>query len=617
MVGTQVPNDKKLTPDIKIIIRLWPFLWAKHDKEIKFRFSIAFLMLFLSKAATLLVPIFFKESVDFLSPRHGSIVVVPVFMVIAYGVARLLATGFGEIRDGVFATVSQKAVRRIGLNVFDHLHKLGLRYHLDRQTGGLSRAIERGTKGIENLFQFLTFNIAPTMIEILMVGGVLWYMYDYHVAVITLVTMVAYIAFTLIVTEWRIQFVRTMNATDNEATTKAVDSLLNYETVKYFNNEQHESVRFDKALQLYQTAAIKNRISLAFLNAGQSVIISVGLVISMLYAGFGVQNHLFTIGDFVAINAYMIQLYIPLFTLGFAYREIKIALVNISQMFELLDVPCEVRDKPDAPDLLFTKGEIIFENVDFFYNPNRPILKQVSFTVPAGKTVAIVGSSGAGKSTISRLLFRFYDTTGGRILIDGQDIRDVTQESLRKLIGIVPQDTVLFNDTIEYNIAYGSPDSSTEEIIAAATSAQIHHFVETLPEGYTTRVGERGLKLSGGEKQRVAIARTLLKKPHIFLFDEATSALDTRTEKQIQDSLKKISKNHTTLIIAHRLSTIIDADQIIVLDNGEIVEKGTHRGLLAHNGVYRAMWLRQQHQAEIQEADILPLSNSDDPTPRE
>lgn len=601
MAGTQVPSETKLTPDVKTIIRLWPFLWPKQNIEVKIRFSIAFLMLFLSKIATLLIPIFFKESVDALSRQYDTIIIVPVFMVIAYGVARLLGACFGEIRDGIFATVSQKAVRRIGLNVFNHLHKLGLRYHLDRQTGGLSRAIERGTKGIENLFQFLTFNIIPTIIEILMVGGLLWYMYDYHVALITLATMVAYIAFTLIVTEWRIQFVRTMNATDNEATTKAVDSLLNYETVKYFNNEQHESVRFDKSLKQYQAAAIKNRISLAFLNTGQSAIIALGLVISMLYVGFGVQNHTFTAGDFVAVNAYMIQLYTPLFMLGFAYREVKIALVNINQMFELLDVPCEINDKPQAPDLVFTKGEIVFEEVDFFYNPTRQILKQVSFTVPAGKTVAIVGSSGAGKSTISRLLFRFYDATRGRILIDGQDIRDVTQDSLRRLIGIVPQDTVLFNDTIEYNIAYGSPGASREEIIEAALSAQIHNFVEILPEGYATRVGERGLKLSGGEKQRVAIARTLLKKPRIFLFDEATSALDTRTEKQIQVSLKKISKNHTTLIIAHRLSTIIDADQIIVLDNGEIVERGTHHELLAYNGAYKAMWLRQQHQAEDQE----------------
>lgn len=596
MSGTQVPSEAKLTPDVKTIIRLWPFLWPKQDKEVKVRFSIAFLMLFLAKIATLLIPIFFKESVDALSHQYGSIIIVPVFMVIAYGVARLLSTCFSEIRDGIFATVSQKAVRRIGLNVFNHLHKLSLRYHLDRQTGGLSRSIERGTKGIETLFQFLTFNIIPTIIEILMVGGLLWYMYGYHVAIITLVTMVAYIAFTLIITEWRIQFVRTMNATDNEATTKAVDSLLNYETVKYFNNEQHESTRFDKSLQQYQTAAIKNRISLAFLNTGQSAIISLGLVIAMLYVGFGVQNHVFTVGDFVAVNAYMIQLYTPLFMLGFAYREVKISLVSISQMFELLDVPCEIKDKPQASDLVFTKGEIVFEEVDFFYNSNRQILKQISFTVPAGKTVAIVGSSGAGKSTISRLIFRFYDVAQGRILIDGQDIRDVTQESLRRLIGIVPQDTVLFNDTIEYNIAYGSPGASRKEIIEAATSAQIHNFVESLPEGYATRVGERGLKLSGGEKQRVAIARTLLKKPSIFLFDEATSALDTRTEKQIQERLKKISKNHTTLIIAHRLSTIVDADQIIVLDNGEIAEKGTHHKLLAHNGIYKAMWLRQQHQ---------------------
>lgn len=600
MAGTQMPQDSAMNPDIKILQRLWPFLWSTTDPKIKFRFGISFVMLILAKIATLLVPIFFKEAVDALSPTYGNIVIVPVFMVIAYGVARLLSALFNEIRDGVFAAVAQQAVHNIALNVFQHLHKLGLRYHLDRQTGGLSRAIERGTKGIETLLQFLTFNIIPTLLEILMVGGLLWYLYDYKVALITLITMVSYIVFTLVITEWRIQFLKTMNATDNEATTKAVDSLLNYETVKYFNNEEHEAIRFDKALQGYQAAAIKNRISLSFLNGGQALIISIGLIIVMLYIGSGVGQQILTVGDFVAVNAYVIQLYLPLFTLGFAYREIKIGLVNIKQMFELLDVPCEVSDLPGAPELAFQNGQIVFENVDFFYNPNRQILKQISFTVPAGKTVAIVGSSGAGKSTISRLLFRFYDATRGRILIDNQDIREVTQESLRRLIGIVPQDTVLFNDTIGYNIAYGYPGSSEEDITEAAKSAQIHNFIEILPEGYATRVGERGLKLSGGEKQRVAIARTLLKKPRIFLFDEATSALDTRTEKQIQASLKKISQNHTTLIIAHRLSTVIDADQILVLDNGDIIERGTHQELIALNGTYTAMWLRQQQTNDIE-----------------
>lgn len=589
---------EKMESDLKIIQRIWPFMWSSSDPSIKVRFTVSLLMLLLAKVATLLVPIFFKKSVDALSSSINMVIIVPIFMVVAYGVARLLASILSEIRDGVFAAVAQKAVRNIGLNVFKHLHKLSLRFHLERQTGGLSRSIERGTKGMETLLQFLTFNIIPTMVEILMVGGLLWFLYDYKISLIILITMVAYIVFTLILTQWRIQFLRTMNATDNEANTKAVDSLLNYETVKYFNNEAHEANRFDVALLGYQAAAIKNRLSLSFLNMGQAFIISVGLIMVMLYTGQGIKAHIYTVGDFVAINAYLIQLYTPLFTLGFAYREIKVSLVNIRQMFELLDVPCEVTDKPAAPDIEFQGGKIVFENVDFFYNANRQILKQINFTVPAGKTVAIVGSSGAGKSTISRLLFRFYDATRGAILIDGQDIREVSQESLRRLIGIVPQDTVLFNDTIEYNIAYGSPNCSKAQIIEAAKAAQIHQFIEILPDGYATRVGERGLKLSGGEKQRVAIARTLLKKPHIFLFDEATSALDTRTEKQIQASLRAISKNQTTLIIAHRLSTIIEADQILVLDGGEIIERGTHNELLALQGTYSAMWQRQQQQAD-------------------
>lgn len=610
MAGTQIPTHTALRADTKILARVWQFLWPKQGREVKLRFSIASGLLVLAKLVTMLIPIFFKEAVDALSPRYDSLVIVPVFMVIAYGVARLLSSAFAEMRDGIFATVAQKAVRFVGLSVFEHLHKLGLRYHLDRQTGGLSRAIERGTKGIENLLQFLTFNIIPTIIEILMVAGLLWYLYDFSIALITLVTMVVYIVFTLIITEWRIQFVRTMNVTDNEANTKAVDSLLNYETVKYFNNEAHEASRYDQALLSYQGAAIKNRLSLAFLNVGQAFIISVGLVAVMLYAGFGVQGKTLSVGDFVAINAYVIQLYTPLFVLGFAYREIKISLVNITQMFELMEVPCEIKDKDEAPDINFTAGKIVFEDVSFSYDHNRQILKQINFTVPAGKTVAIVGSSGAGKSTISRLLFRFYDTTRGRILIDGQDIRGVTQTSLRRLIGIVPQDTVLFNDTIGYNIAYGNPDSEQNDIIEVAKSAQIHEFIESLPDGYATRVGERGLKLSGGEKQRIAIARTLLKQPKIFLFDEATSALDTRTEKHIQESLKKISRNHTTLIIAHRLSTIVEADQILVLDNGEIAERGTHRELLSLDGLYAGMWSRQQDYGDDVSQERSPLKDS-------
>lgn len=601
MAFTEVPRDVKLNPDIKIIKKLWPFLWSKQKVGIKERLLISLGLLLLAKIATLSVPFFFKECVDSLSSQVRIELTIPFFVIIAYGVARLLASLFSETRDVIFSTVTQNAIRSVGLSVFEHLHSLSLRYHLDRQTGGLSRAIERGTKGIENLLQFLIFNIIPTIVEIILVCGVLWHFYGYHFAIITFITMVGYIAFTLVATEWRMQYVRTMNASDNDANTRAIDSLLNYETVKYFNNERHEATRYNMALERYQSSAIKNRLSLATLNVGQVLIISLGLISIMVCAGFYVKNHALTVGSFVAINTYLIQLYTPLFTLGFAYREIKLSLVNIDQMFALLDAPCEVQDKTEAPQINFKAGEIRFENVNFFYNPNRQILKNLSFTIPAGKTVAVVGSSGAGKSTISRLLFRFYDVTSGKILIDGQDIRDVTQESLRRLIGVVPQDTVLFNDTIQYNIAYGNPSASLDKIIEASKSAQIHRFVETLPDGYNTQVGERGLKLSGGEKQRVAIARTLLKNPKIFLFDEATSALDTRTEKKIQASLKQISQNYTTLIIAHRLSTIIDADQILVLDNGEIVERGTHQELLGNKGLYEAMWQRQNQQEKLPE----------------
>jgi ATP-binding cassette subfamily B protein len=536
----------------------------------------------------------FKGAIDSLSPVHQGLITLPIVLIISYGIARLVSTVFAEIRDGVFAAVAQRAVRQVGLSVFHHLHALGLRFHLERQTGGLSRAIERGTKGIESLLQFLTFNIIPTLVEIVLVGFVLWVLYDYRFSLITLLTMIAYVAFTLSITEWRINFVRTMNATDSEAHTKAIDSLLNFETVKYFGNETHEASRFDSALKQYETAAVKSKLSLSFLNIGQSVIISLGLVAVMLLAGAAVANQKMTVGDFAAINTYLLQLYIPLFTLGFAYREVKLALVSMEAMFDLLNVPEEIQDHPSAPDLTVRAGEIVFDNVSFAYTTDRPILKNISFHLPAGKTVAIVGSSGAGKSTISRLLFRFYDVTDGRITIDGQDIRDVTQKSLRKAIGVVPQDTVLFNDTIEYNVAYGNPSATHAQIEDAARQAHIHSFIMSLPQKYETRVGERGLKLSGGEKQRVAIARTLLKNPKIFLFDEATSALDTHTEKQIQSNLQELSANRSTVIIAHRLSTIIDADEILVLDNGEIVERGKHAALLKKKGLYAAMWQRQQ-----------------------
>ena len=599
MKPTTVTKDVLFKPDVRTIRKLLPYIWPTNLPQIRLRVIFAFISLIMAKGATLAVPLLFKGAIDALTPLHQAIITLPVVLVISYGIARLLSSLFSEVRDGIFATVTQRAVRQVGLSVFHHLHNLGLRYHLERQTGGLSRAIERGTKGIESLLQFLTFNIIPTFIEIILVSVVLWMLYDYRFSLITLLTMIAYATFTLIITEWRIEFVKTMNATDSEAHTKAIDSLLNFETVKYFGNEEHEATRFDSALKRYETAAIKSKLSLSFLNIGQSVIISGGLIIVMLLAGSAVISQEMTIGDFAAINTYLLQLYIPLFTLGFAYREVKLALVSMEAMFDLLNVPEEIQDQPNAPPLTVSGGEIIFDNVSFSYGPDRPILKDISFHVPAGKTVAIVGSSGAGKSTIGRLLFRFYDVSNGRITIDGQDIRTIRQDSLRQTIGVVPQDTVLFNDTIEYNIGYGNPKATHEQIEDASRHARIYTFIETLPEKYATRVGERGLKLSGGEKQRVAIARTLLKKPKIFLFDEATSALDTHTEKQIQASLEELSANHTTVIIAHRLSTVIDADEILVLDQGEIVERGRHGDLLTRGGLYATMWQRQiEHHFE-------------------
>lgn len=561
------------------------------------RLVLALSALVLSKVASLCVPVVFKHAIDFLSNPTNTL--VPVGLMVLYGLARLLSSAFSEIRDATFAKVAQRSLRQVGLTIFDHLHHLSLRFHLERQTGGLTRAIERGTKAIETLLTFLSFNILPTIAEILLVSVFLWAMYDVIFAVITLMTMAAYILFTLKVSEWRIGYVREMNENDSVSQTKAIDSLLNYETVKYFNNEGHEQGRFDASLKLYEKAAVKNKTSLSLLNIGQVIIISTGLVVIMILAAKQVIQKAMTIGDLVAINTFLIQLYIPLFNLGFAYREIKLALVNLESMFDLLEEPQEIKDAPKANSLQVQGGEVRFDHVSFHYDENRPILKDISFTIPAGKTLAIVGSSGAGKSTISRLLFRFYDVTKGAILIEGQDIRLVTQESLRQVIGIVPQDTVLFNDTIGYNILYGRPGATQKDIEEVARQSQIHDFIASLPEGYNTRVGERGLKLSGGEKQRVAIARTLLKHPKIFLFDEATSALDTRTEKEIQKSLREVSKDKTTLIIAHRLSTIIDADEIIVLEKGRIVERGNHQGLLKKNTVYAAMWKRQQEKKEI------------------
>ena len=577
---------------------LAPHLWPASNPSIRLRVVGAFALLTGAKLATVYVPILFKRMVDLFSDPQHLPVALPLGMIVGYGVLRIAAIAFSELRDAVFAKVAQRAIRTVALRTFRHLHSLSLNFHLERQTGGLSRAIERGTTGIDTLLTFMLFNIVPTLIEIALVCGILWAFFDFSYALVTFVCVIGYIAYTLTVTEWRLKYRRQMNETDQEANTRAIDSLLNYETVKYFGNEQYEAARFDQALARYERASVASKSSLSLLNVGQAAIIGVGLAILMAMAGRGVIAKQLTVGDFVLVNTYLIQLYIPLNFLGFVYREIKQALTDMEAMFKLLDVSPDVRDAPNAPPLREGPGNVAFEHVSFAYDPRRTILDDVSFTVPAGHRVAIVGASGAGKSTISRLLFRFYDVDRGHIRIDGEDIRDVTQASVRAAIGIVPQDTVLFNDTVYYNIAYGRPGASPAEVEEAARLARIHDFVMASPDGYQTMVGERGLKLSGGEKQRVAIARTILKRPRILLFDEATSALDTRTEREIQASLREVSRGRTTLVIAHRLSTIVDCDEIIVLAEGRIAERGTHADLLRRDGLYAAMWLRQQHAGE-------------------
>ncbi|WP_169569289.1 ABCB family ABC transporter ATP-binding protein/permease [Sneathiella limimaris] len=594
----------KTSNHLSTILTLGKYLWADGRQDLKVRIILAVACLIAAEVSLIYSPYILKFLVDDLTTREGNLqtwAYVPVGLAVAYGLARLMQQVFGEIRDAIFAKVGQNAIRQVALSTFRHLHRLSLRFHLDRQTGGLSRVIERGTKGIDFLLRFMLFNIIPTLLKITIISAIMWVEYGVLMSVITMVTLFGYVAFTLIVTEWRLKYRRRMNEKDSEANTKAIDSLLNFETVKYFVNEEHESKRFDKAIAGYEKAAIKSQTTLAYLNIGQGLIVAIGLVLIMILSINGVASGAMTVGDFVAAHAFLMLLVQPLNFLGFVYREIKQSLVDMEKMFELLNVNREIDDKANATELPKGQGEIVFSNVDFGYESNRQILHDVSFRVKAGQKVAIVGPSGAGKSTISRILFRFYDVNSGSVTIDGVDIRDVTQSSLRGAIGIVPQDTVLFNDTILYNIGYGRPSANRDEIEEAAKLASIDSFIEKLPEGYDTIVGERGLKLSGGEKQRVAIARTILKGPRILLFDEATSALDTRTERDIQASLREVSKDRTTLVIAHRLSTVIDADEILVLDNGRIVERGTHQSLLEHQGQYAEMWQRQQEVQDYEE----------------
>ncbi|WP_167646774.1 ABCB family ABC transporter ATP-binding protein/permease [Mameliella alba] len=593
----QIARDERRS-GWRTIRRVGPYLWPEGQTWAKRRVVIALGFLILAKLIAVATPILYKQAVDTLSGDVSDLMLGAVGLTLAYGMARLMTVGFQQLRDAVFAKVGQRALRRLALETFTHIHRLSMRYHITRKTGGLSRIIERGVKGVEFLLRFLLFSIGPLMLELILVAAVLFYLFDVWYLVVVVGVIALYVAFTFKVTEWRVKLRREMNKQDTDANQKAIDSLLNFETVKYFGAESREAARYDRAMQGYEQAAIKTATSLAMLNTGQSLIITSGLVAVMVMAAVGVQNGALTVGDFVMVNAYMIQITMPLNFLGTVYREIRQALVDMGEMFELLEQPREVSDKPGAPDLAVSGGVVDFAGVRFGYDPTRPILKGIDVTVGAGENVALVGPSGSGKSTIGRLLFRFYDVDGGAVRIDGQDLRDVTQDSLHAAIGVVPQDTVLFNDTIRYNIAYGRDGASDAEIVEAAKAAQIHSFIESLPEGYDTQVGERGLKLSGGEKQRVGIARTLLKDPPILLLDEATSALDTETEASIQDALRRAGEGRTVITIAHRLSTIADADRIVVLQEGEVVEQGTHDALLAQGGRYAALWARQQASEE-------------------
>jgi ABC-type transport system involved in Fe-S cluster assembly fused permease/ATPase subunit len=593
------------------LANLWRYIWPSDRLDLKLRVVVAMLLLVLAKLVTIAVPFTFKWATDALAGQGSApfvssswltwVLAAPIVMTIGYGGMRILMALLTQVRDGLFAKVAMHAVRRLAILTFAHMHRLSLRFHLERKTGGLTRVLERGRNAIEVIVRMVILQLAPTIIELALIVAVLFYQFDWRYVVVILATVALYMWFTYVATEWRIGIRRQMNDSDTEANTKAIDSLLNYETVKYFVAEERETCRYDGSMARYESASVKAYTSLAVLNAGQAAIFTVGLAAAMVFVAYGIRSGTHTVGDFVMINAMMIQLYQPLTFMGMVYREIKQAVIDIETMFLILACHPEIEDRPGAKPLKVERGAIRFENVDFAYEPQRQILMGISFEVPAGRTVAVVGSSGAGKSTISRLLFRFYDVTGGRILIDDQDIRDVTQTSLRRAIGMVPQDTVLFNDTIRYNIRYGRWEASDEEVEDAARLAQIDDFIRISPRGYGTEVGERGLKLSGGEKQRVAIARTILKGPPILLLDEATSALDSHTEKEIQDALERVSRNRTTLVIAHRLSTIVGADEIIVLDKGTIIERGTHHQLLLAGGLYARMWNRQREAEEARE----------------
>ena len=577
---------------------LLPYLWPKENPRLRYYLVTAFVFMVVSKVSITLVPLAYKAMVDALSGETAKMLAIPIGLILAYGVARVGGALFEELRNVMFVHVSQNATRLLGLRVFRQLHALSLRFHLERQTGGLSLSIERGTQAVATVLSRLLFSIFPILFEITLVSVIMWHLLNGWFALAIVVTVGCYILFTVMAVSWRTRFRRELNRANADTNSKSLDSLLNYETVKYFGNEDFEADRFNMSRRLYEYAAIKNQFSFTAINLGQTAIISIGLIVMMAMAAQGIVQGRMTVGDFVLVNAYLLQLYQPLNFFGFIYAEVRQALIDMENMFDLLQEEQEIVDRPDATALQLRAGEVRFDSVSFGYDERRPILKNVSFTIPAGNTVAIVGASGAGKSTLSRLLFRFYDVSGGAVSIDGQDIRSLKQASLRAAIGIVPQDTVLFNDTLGYNIGYGKTGSSQEEIERAARLAHIHEFIVSLPDGYETRVGERGLKLSGGEKQRVAIARTILKNPAILVFDEATSALDTQTEREIQAHLREVSRDHTTLVIAHRLSTVVDADEIIVLEAGEIVERGRHDALLAANGRYAAMWQNQYSEEQ-------------------